>query len=408
MKFSTTPPSTSDQPAREEVEAQLSRLLASDSFSGARRSQGFLRLIVREALAGRQDGLGGYRIGLEVFDRSEGFDPQTDPIVRVEAGRMRQRLEHYYLAESSGDEVLVEVPKGAYVPRFSKREASDTPSEESDGDFTAQRHVAPRPWGDRVVVAALSLALLLALALGLWWFARPGPAQDPNEAGAPTAGPITAVVLPFEYATDGVPHPFIADGLVEELIDSLAALPEVEVVGLGSARRVVAEEMTPPEIARALEVDYLIRGEVRQERARLRITVSVVEAASALVLQSKAYDATLENVLDLQAEIARDVARSLVATVTPEFERRLRATGTHDPEALALYHQATGLRDPPSDPVRSRLAEDAYRRVIELDPAFAGGHAGLAYVLAFRSWWGLSEQPEADARAGLEAARRGS
>lgn len=85
--------------------------------------------------------------------------------------------------------------------------------------------------------------------------------------------------------------------------------------------------------------------------------------------------------------------------------RLLLAALLRDAEVVALYHQATMLRDPPSDPVRSRLAEEAYRRVIELDPEFAGGYAGLAYVLAFRSWWGLSEQPEIDARQALHSAR---
>jgi tetratricopeptide (TPR) repeat protein len=76
-----------------------------------------------------------------------------------------------------------------------------------------------------------------------------------------------------------------------------------------------------------------------------------------------------------------------------------------DAKVLALYEKAMSLRDPPLDPaLRWRLVEDAYRQIIDLDPDFAGGYAGLAFVLATRSWWGLSGQPEADARSAFEAA----
>ena len=402
-----TDPSPLELPSRPQVEEQLARILASESFSGALRSQAFLRFIVGEALAGRQGRLGGYTVGVEVFERSQDFDPQSDPIVRVEAGRLRRRLEHHYLTEGTDDGVFIEVPKGGYAPRFSSRVAAVTGSQPPDGvDLAANLAPARRRPGRPTTILAAGLVVLVGLSLGYWWFGRSRVATKSNGvAGDILAGPRTAVVLPFDYAADEDLHPFLADGLVEELIASLAALPEVEVVALGSAKHVATEGLTPKEIGEALQADFVILGDIRQERSQLRLAVSVIEAPSSLVRLSRLYDATLDNVLDLQAEIARDIADSLAATVTPEFENRLSDTGERDSEALALYHQAAALRDPPSDPVRSRLAEEAYRRVIELDPEFAGGYAGLAYVLALRSWWGTSEQPEIDTREALEAAR---
>jgi TolB-like protein/Flp pilus assembly protein TadD len=398
-------PSSDQRPPTAQIQGQLARILSSESFSGALRSQEFLRFVVNEALAGRQHRIGANTIGLEVFERPDDFDPQTDPIVRVEAGRLRQRLERHYLTEGADDPILIDVPKGGYLPQISYRDASDTTSEEPvvDPDTAAER--GPRRRVNRITIATLGL-VVVALALGFLWFGQPGLTEDPDgTTGAPVEGPSLVVVLPFDYTADGEPHPFLANGLVEELMAALAALPEIDVIALGSAKRVVSDGLSPKEIAQALEVDFLIRGNVRQERSRLRLTVSVVDAPKSVVRLSKSYDARLEGILDLQAEIARDIADSLASTITTTFERQLRATGARDSEVLALYHQASTLRDPPSDPVRSRLAEEAYRRVIELDPGFAGGYAGLAYVLAFRSWWGLSEQPETDARAALEAAR---
>jgi TolB-like protein/tetratricopeptide (TPR) repeat protein len=233
----------------------------------------------------------------------------------------------------------------------------------------------------------------------------PGALGEPNEGAGRAPGGIAAVVLPFDYATDSDPHPFLEDGLIDELIATLAALPGFEVIARGSAAQAAAGELTIAEIAETLQVDYVIQGAVRQERAMVRVTVSVVDAQNSAVRLSRAYDGRIDNVLDLQRRVSRDIADSLALTATPAFERRLRALGEVDAEVLAFYHQAAMLRDPPSDPVRSRLAEEAYRRVIELDSEFAGGYAGLAYVLAFRSWWGLSEQPEIDARHALDYAR---
>jgi TolB-like protein len=363
-------------------------------------------LVVDEALAQRSERLAAYTIGLEVCGRSEDFDPQTDPIVRVEAGRLRKRLERYYLAEGVDDPVLIEMPKGGYVPRFSYRVTGGTSAEPSgEGAHTVGVVPDRRRRGRRAAIAVLGLVVLVALGLGLRRFVRSGAPGEPNQSAGRGQGNIAAVVLPFDYAADSDPHPFLEDGMVEELISTLAALPGIDVVASGSGEQAAADELTLREIAEALHVDYVIRGTVRQERNVLRVTVSVVDAQDSAVQLSKGYDGRIDHVLDLQQEVARDIADALALTATPAFERRLGALGELNAEVLALYHDAAMLRDPPSDPVRSRLAEEAYRRVIELDPEFAGGYAGLAYVLAFRSWWGLSEQPEIDARQGLDAAR---
>jgi TolB-like protein len=395
-----------EQPSTAQVEGQLARLVASESFSGALRSQGFLQFVVREALAGRQHRIGAYTIGVEVFDRPDDFDPRADPIVRVEAGRLRRRLERHYLTDGTDDPILIELPKGGYLPQVSYRDATGTTSIDADVDRDSLEEGTPSRRLNRIAIAALGLVMLIALSLALVRFVRPGLMGHSSSDTSPVLEEsIVVLVLPFDYTADGDPHPFLANGLVEELIAALATLPDIDVIALGSAKQVTSDNLSPKEIAQALQVDYLIRGNVRQERSRLRLTVSVVEASNSVVQLSKSYDARLENILDLQAEIARDIAGTMAATLTPEFDHRLSTTGERESEVLALYYEATSLRDPPSDPVRSRLAEVAYRRVIELDPEFAGGYAGLAYVLAFRSWWGLSEQPDSGARKALEVAR---
>lgn len=103
------------------VERQLARIAASSTFRGAGRLRRFLEFIVNEALAGREDQIKEYVVGLAVFDKPDSFDPRTDPIVRVQARRLRALLERYYREEAESSELLIELPKGGYAPVFTER-----------------------------------------------------------------------------------------------------------------------------------------------------------------------------------------------------------------------------------------------------------------------------------------------
>jgi hypothetical protein len=106
------------------VRGQLSRVLTSAAFNDAERASKFLRFIVERTLAGRISEIKESVIAIEVLGRKSSFNPKTDPIVRVEAARLRDRLRNYYSGEGASDDVLISVPKGRYVPEFSERETS--------------------------------------------------------------------------------------------------------------------------------------------------------------------------------------------------------------------------------------------------------------------------------------------
>ena len=105
----------------EDCRAQLALILNSADFDATGREHRFLSHVVEEALAGRGDRIKAYSIAVEVFGRDLSFDPQTDPIVRIEAGHLRRALERYYLTAGQADPILITVPKGGYVPTFSLR-----------------------------------------------------------------------------------------------------------------------------------------------------------------------------------------------------------------------------------------------------------------------------------------------
>jgi len=102
------------------IQAQLERIIASSAFDGSRRNCAFLRFVVEETLAGRGDRIKAYTIGTSVLQRDAGFDPQADPIVRIEASRLRRSLERYYLIVGKDDPIRIDIPKGGYLASFQR------------------------------------------------------------------------------------------------------------------------------------------------------------------------------------------------------------------------------------------------------------------------------------------------
>ena len=103
--------SAGSPPEADGVLAELERIFASEDFDASPRSRAFLRFIVEETLAGRPAGLTQDAIATRVFGRREDFDPTFDPIVRIQAGRLRRPLERYYLLGGADDPVRIELPR---------------------------------------------------------------------------------------------------------------------------------------------------------------------------------------------------------------------------------------------------------------------------------------------------------
>jgi tetratricopeptide (TPR) repeat protein len=118
------------------VRGHLEHVLQSPHFDGSTRSREFLRYVVEEVLAGRAAYLKQAAIAVEVFGRKPDFDAVIDPIVRVQAGRLRRSLERYYLLSGDTDALRIELPKGCYAPAFV--ESSDMPSPNASASVRAE------------------------------------------------------------------------------------------------------------------------------------------------------------------------------------------------------------------------------------------------------------------------------
>ncbi len=128
----TAPDSLERSPSAPAIREQLERILSSADFVASKRLRGFLRFVVEETLSGNSHTLKGYTIATKVFGRGEDFDGNVDPVVRIEAGRLRRLIERYYLVDGRQDRIGIEIPKGGYVPTFTER--TGEPVEVSGGE----------------------------------------------------------------------------------------------------------------------------------------------------------------------------------------------------------------------------------------------------------------------------------
>jgi Tol biopolymer transport system component len=157
---------------RSEVQAQLERILASSVFTASARSAQFLRFCVEQSLQGNHDQIKESTVAVEVFGRTPSYDSKTDPIVRVHAKRLREKLEHYYTAQGIDDPIRITIPKGGYIPHAvktlprAKRDFTDWPSDTikiADVPPVSNRHHNRMLWLSGVATGLVVLIATVAI-----------------------------------------------------------------------------------------------------------------------------------------------------------------------------------------------------------------------------------------------------
>ena len=187
-------PAKTVEPGAGEIRAQLERILASRCFEQAARSSSFLRFVVEQTLAGHGERLKGYTIAVEVFGRPADFDAQSDPLVRVEAGRLRRRLIEYYADEGRHDPVRLELPRGSYSvvatyhPATPAAPAAVVRLEPTPGERRAENDAARNRRRWRRIRSVLVASVILA-GLGVKKQQASTPAPAPATGVQPASSP---------------------------------------------------------------------------------------------------------------------------------------------------------------------------------------------------------------------------
>jgi TolB-like protein len=251
-------------PAADAVHQQLHRIIKSRIFARSKELCRFLQFAVEQKLRNRSVRLKEYLIGVTVFDRGETFNPGTDPIVRVQARRLRSKLTLYYDTEGRPDSVLIELPCGGYVPVFRFRTATLPP---------AARASIPA-----------------------------------NGALAETRRSV--VVLPFMNIGPEENERF-SDGLTEELTHVLSRETSLRVMSRTSAFSFKGRTDDIRSIGERLGVDALVEGSVRSEGNRLRVSAGLIDVADGGLLWSEVYERSTDQVFAVQENISEQIAKRI-------------------------------------------------------------------------------------------------
>ena len=328
----------------EKIREQLRRVLASKSFRQVDRLQSFLSFIVEEMLAGRGDKLKEFLIGVEVFGKESSFDPRMDPLVRVQARRLRTRLVRYYREEGQNDEVVIELPKGGYEPVFQRRETSAM---------------------KRTVSAAL-------------------------------VSRNTILVRPFDDDSSGRDLAYFCSGLKQEIIHALSGMENLRV----AASEHVQDGSDP---SGQMNVAMIVTGSVRKSRDTLRITSSLIDSTSNCYLWSEVIDRGLQDELHVQEEVAQRILKKLQSEFGSGGSPRSAKRPTENLAAHNLYLQGRYHLNQRTEQGLMKAVE-FFDKAISEDPHHAPSYSGLADAHGLLAHYGVLAPAEICTKAASNAA----
>jgi TolB-like protein/Tfp pilus assembly protein PilF len=343
---------TSAQTVREQVD----RVVRSRTIGKAERLGRFLRFVVDQELEGRRDDLKEYLIAAEVFGRPD-YDPAIDSAVRVEASKLRSKLEQYYRTEGLADPIRIEIPKGGYAPVYHVRQSPAPPVEP----------VRAASWRRMAWAAALT-----AVTVGAAWVL-----MRPIRVAADAA---SLAVLPLANLSGDPQQEYFADGMTEALIADLARIPAVRVISRTSVARYKDARRPLPEIARELNVAHVVEGSVARAGSRVRISAKLIRARDDRSVWSETYERDVEDVLALQSEAAKAIAREIRGRLAaPAPAPRAHRVDQHAYDAYLRGRYEIARRTPRG----IQSAREHFDKAVERDPPFALAWAGLAdaYIL---------------------------
>ncbi len=211
-------------------------------------------------------------------------------------------------------------------------------------------------------------------------------------------------VLPFDNISGDPEQEYFVDGMTEDLITDLSKISGLMVVARNSSSVYKGKAVDIPTVAKALGVRYVHEGSVRKAGDRVRINAQLIDARTGGHLWADRYDGSLSDVFELQDRVCAEIVTALSVQLTSHESDRLTAVPTDNLGAYELYVRACATPYPPI-PERIELARTMFEQVVERDPGFAGGYAGLSWMLGFGALWSHGDCSDVTDRA-MELAKK--
>jgi TolB-like protein/Flp pilus assembly protein TadD len=341
MGSRSSAPASSQVQIDDGVREHLDRVLASPTFQQGDRLKRFLKFIVLEAVAGRRHELKEYVIGVQVFGKEDSFDPRTDPIVRVQARRLRAKLVRYYREEGRADETVIELPKGGYAPVFKQRDA---------------------------------------------------PVLIKRSVAAALVSRNTVAVLPFADHSLERDLDYFCRGIREEIVHHLARF--------ASLRILASDE--PRATGDKTDAAMIISGSVRRSGERLRLTAQLVDGATGCYIWSESVDATLGDVFPAQERVADAIVKRIEPELAGGRPGSPARKPNENLAAHNLYMQGRyHLNQRTEEGLRKAL--DFFEKSLVEDAEYAAAHAGLSDAYGLLAHYGVFGPAEVWTKAAASA-----
>lgn len=358
---------------REEVNQALQRILASDPFQRSERLTHFLSYVVEKAMQGQSADLKEYCIGVEVCGRKDSYDSRTDPVVRVEARRLRSAIDLYYANEGKDDAVQIKLPKGGYVPCFSFCKAVDPPLDETSPP-------ALTPFSAWIGRWRWQLAMIgtLLVAAGLFYFWN-------HAHGNVSANTSTLVLADFTNTTgNAIFDHALRQGLAAQLEQSpyLSLLSDAQVaqtlalMGKDKDTRLTVD--LAREVCERTGKAVVVDGSIAPLGNQYVLGLRAINCHTGEILAMEQAQANgKERVLDAMAKSAAMLRHKLGESLASvqKYDAPPESVTTPSLEALQAYSLGFQIHVVKLDEAG---AADLFQRAIALDPAFAMAYARLA------------------------------
>jgi tetratricopeptide (TPR) repeat protein/TolB-like protein len=326
-----------------DIKSELDQILRSRAFIQSHRIRRFLQFIVEESLLGQPQRLKEYLIGIEVFDRREIFDPRVDSIVRVEARRLRSKLEDYYRLEGKDDQVHIVLRKGSYVPSFEYRSASPS----STGPALKRViEIAPFTFGNSI----------------------------------PNAN------LVADEIQRRLAHVLIKEGCFQVI-----ARPQVDSNHDSNGNG---------QSARSLKSDYVLEGSLEFHTGGIHLMLQLQQSGDGSYIWSEATDCQFQDLACVE-QLGHSLIRDLATASIDSIAGRRQAVGKDSRDFYLQGRYQWKLATPES--IRNSVA--CFTKAVESDGNYAAAWAALAEALLVSSMFGFLAPDEASPRM-KEAARK--
>lgn len=423
------------------VRKHLRLVVGSHAFIRSKRAQEFLTLVVNHAISGRYSSLRERMIGAELFGRSIDYDTGSDSVVRVMATEVRKRLGQFYL-EAPGQEwaVRFEFPTGSYVPVFvfaaAKTELDDeavvaVPGEAEAGKAVDDKTEVGKAQGPGTSPAAKETAAEAAAVIH-----KDAPQPEVADSAANDTGPTekrlvyfwivsillavlaaigvyaivtrvlhrqtrirSVVILPLKNLSGDPSQDYFSDSFTAELINQLGQDHSLQVISLTSSMNLKGSRKMIPEIARDLHVQGVIEGSIEKEGNRIRISVELIDGRTDEPIWAQTYARDENGVLNLQGEVAAEIAEDIRATIAQRGKVHADEKHTIDPAAHDAYLHGLLLLNAEND----ADALTSLREAVRIDPKSPQAHAALAECLGRMAVSGTMPYREAYAAQKSEA-----